>query len=188
MTRKARTRPKPRPLPPGAVLLARGRESHWSVLSRGDRLHGRTYRPAEGDPAAAVILCTPDGTATDELVLRARSIWAGRAVAVFDLVLCGSRRSDKLSAQVFDPAQPLALRLHADLAGQTAADLAAVTALLRADPALDGAQLSLVAAGRGAALAREFAAGPHGLAAVVVDADAKPDDAWLRAVAARLTD
>ena len=184
MTRKARTRRKP--LPPGAVLLARGRESLWSVLSRGDRLHGRTYRPAEGDPVAAVILCTPDGTAADELVLRARSIWAGRAVAVFDLVLCGSRRSDKLSAQVFDPAQPLAARLRADLAAQTAADLAAVATLLRADPALDAAQLSLVAVGRGAALAREFAGGPHGLAAVVVDANATPDDAWLRTVGARL--
>jgi hypothetical protein len=35
-------------------------------------------------------------------------------------------------------------------------------------------------------LAREFGAADHGLAAVVLEPDAAPDDAWLRAVAARL--
>jgi dienelactone hydrolase len=119
-------------------------------------------------------------------VLRARSIWRAHAVAAFDLVLCGSRQSDKLSAQALDPAQPLAARLRADLAAQTAADLAAVAALLRADPALDGARLSLVGSGLGAALARAFAAGEHGLSAVVLEPDAAPDDAWLREVAKRL--
>jgi len=184
--RAARGRSKAQAPPAGSVLVERGRESHWSVLSRGDRLHGRTFRPARGERPAAVILCTPDGTAAHELVLRARSIWAERAVAVFDLVLCGSRRSDKLSAQAFDPAQPLSARLHADLAAQTAADLAAVAALLRADRALDGARIALVGAGRGAALAREFAAGAHGLATAVLEPDAAPDDGWLRAVAKRL--
>ena len=186
MSRQARARSKARPLPAGGVLLADGRETRWSALSRGERLHGWTFRPARGERPAAVLLCTPDGAAAHALALRARAAWQGHAVAVFDLVLCGSRRSDKLSAQVFDPAAPLAARLRADLAAQTAADLATATALLRADPALDAARLSLVGVGLGAVLAREFGAADHGLAAVVLEPDAAPDDAWLRAVAARL--
>ena len=178
MSRQARARSKARPLPAGGVLLADGRETRWSALSRGERLHGWTFRPARGERPAAVLLCTPDGAAAHELALRARAAWQGHAVAVFDLVLCGSRRSDKLSAQVFDPAAPLAARLRADLA--------TATALLRADPALDAARLSLVGVGLGAVLAREFGAADHGLAAVVLEPDAAPDDAWLRAVAARL--
>ena len=186
MKQRERPRAKREPLPSGAVLRELGSESRWSLLSRGERLHGHTFRPGRAERPPVAILCTPDGSAGHELVLRARSLWPERAVAVFDLVLCGSRRSDKLSAQALDPAQPLAARLRADLAAQTAADLAAVAALLRRDPRLDGARVSLVGVGVGAELAREFAAGEHALSAVWLEPEAAGDDAWLRAVEARL--
>ena len=173
-------------LPAGAVVRELGTESHWSVLSHGDRLHGRTLRPVRRDRSPVAILCTPDGSASHELVARARAAWPEHALAVFDLVLCGSRRSDKLSALALDPSQPLARRLRGDLEAQTAADLAAVVALLRADRALDAARISLVGAGVGAELARGFAAGEHGLAAVVLEPAATADDAWLRRAAAKL--
>ena len=101
--------------------------------------------------------------------------------------LCGSRRSDKLSALALDPSQPLAARLRADLETQTAADLAQVVALLRADPDLDPARISLVAVGLGARLARPFASGSHGLAAVeLAPSDAPPSDDWLKTVGQRV--
>ena len=180
-------RPAPaKPLPAGAVRRALGLETHWSLLSRGDRLHGRTLRPAGGERAPVAILCTPDGSAGHALVARARAAWPELALAVFDLVLCGGRRSDKLSADALDPSHPLAGRLRADLAAQTAADLSAVAALLRADPKLDGARVSLVGVGLGAELAREFAAGDHGLAAVELVRGATLDEAALRALAKKL--
>jgi dienelactone hydrolase len=174
------------PLAAGAVQRELGLETHWSLLSRGDRLHGRTLRPAGADRPPVTILCTPDGSAAHALVARARAAWPGLALAVFDLVLCGSRRSDKLSADALDPSHPLAARLRADLAAQTASDLAAVAALLRADPKLDGGRVSLVGVGLGAELAREFAAGDHGLAAVELERRETLDDAALRALAKKL--
>jgi dienelactone hydrolase len=161
-----------------------GSETHWTVLSRGDRVHGRTWKPARRGRHPVVILCTPDGVGRGELVERARAAWSARAaLATFDLALCGSRRSDKLSALALDPSHPLAARLRADLELQTAADLTQVVALLRADPDLDPARMSLVAAGLGARLARAFAAGAHGLAAVELSpSDTPVSDDWLRMV------
>jgi dienelactone hydrolase len=162
-------------------------DTHWTLLSRGDRVHGRTWKPAKRGPHPVVILCGPEGTGSGEWVERARAAWSARAaLATFDLALCGSRRSDKLSALALDPSHALAARLAADLEAQTAADLAQVVTHLRADPDLDPARVSLVAAGLGARLARGFAAGAHGLAAVELAPEGAPDDAWLREVAARL--
>lgn len=167
-----------------AVARDVGGETQWTTLSRGDRLHGRTWKPARRGRHPVVILCTGDGVGSGELVERARAAWSAHAaLATFDLALCGSRRSDKLSALALDPSHPLAARLRADLEAQTAADLEQVVALLRADPDLDPARVSLVAVGLGARLARAFAAGPHGLAAVeLAPPDAAISDAWLRAV------
>jgi hypothetical protein len=162
-------------------------ESHWTLLSRGDRVHGRTWKPAKRGPYPAVILCGPDGTGAGEWVEAARASWSARAaLATFDLALCGSRRSDKLSALALDPSHPLAPRLAADLEAQTAADLAQVVSHLRADPDIDAARVSLVAAGLGARLARGFAAGAHGLAAVELAGDANGGADWLRAIAPRV--
>jgi len=162
-------------------------ESHWTLLSRGDRVHGRTWKPAKRGPHSVVILCGPDGVGSGEWVEVVRAAWSARAaLATFDLPLCGSRRSDKLSTLALDPSHPLATRLAADLDAQTAADLAQVVSHLQADPDLDPARLSLVAAGLGARLARGFAAGAHGLAAVELAPDAKADAEWLRGVAARV--
>jgi hypothetical protein len=174
-------------LPASAALHEElGGEAHWSVLSRGDRVRGRTWKPAGRGRAPVAILCSPDGPWQAELLLRARSAWPALALATFDLVLCGARRSDKLSAQALDPRQPLALRLRDELEAQTAADLAAVCALLRADRSLDPARVSLVAVGLAAELARAFAEGEHGLHALALEKSAAPSDAWLRELAPRL--
>jgi dienelactone hydrolase len=172
-----------------AVARDAGGETHWTLLSRGDRVHGRTWKPARHGRHPVVILCTSDGVGSGELVERARAAWSPRAaLATFDLALCGSRRSDKLSSLALDPSHPLAARLRADLEAQTASDLAQVVALLRADPELDPARVSLVGVGLGARLARAFAAGAHGLAAVeLAPSDAPVGDDWLRAVAERVS-
>ncbi|HKC51159.1 MAG TPA: hypothetical protein VKF60_10230 [Myxococcota bacterium] len=171
-----------------AVARDAGGETHWTLLSRGDRVHGRTWKPARRGRHPVVILCTGDGVGSGELVERARAAWSARAaLATFDLALCGSRRSDKLSALALDPSQPLASRLRADLETQTSADLEQVVALLRADPDLDPARVSLVAVGLGARLARAFAAGAHGLAAVeLAPSDAPPSDDWMSAIGLRV--
>jgi hypothetical protein len=150
-------------------------------------VHGRTWKPARRGRHAVAILCTADGVGSGELVERARAAWSGRAaLATFDLALCGSRKSDKLSALALDPSHPLAARLRADLEAQTSADLAAVIAHLRADPDLDPARVSLVALGLGARLARGFASGAHGLALIEMSGDSAPSDSWLRAVGERI--
>jgi pimeloyl-ACP methyl ester carboxylesterase len=135
-----------------------------------------------------VILCTADGVGSGALVERARAAWSPRAaLATFDLALCGSRRSDKLSSLALDPSHPLAARLRADLEAQTAEDLARVIALLRADPELDPGRVSLVAVGLGARLAQGFAARAHGLTAVeLAPGESLPSDAWLRGVGERV--
>lgn len=162
-------------------------ESHWTLLSRGDRVHGRTWKPAKRGPHPVAILCGPDGVGSGEWVERVRAALSGRAALVtFDLALCGSRRSDKLSALALDASHPLAARLGPDLEAQTAADLAAVVTHLRGDPELDPARVSLVAAGLGARLVRGYAAGAHGLFAVELAPDASAGGDWLRAVAARV--
>ena len=165
-----------------------GGEAKWTLLSRGDRVHGRTWKPARRGPHPVVILCTPDGRSLGELVERARAAWSARAaLATFDLPLCGARHSDKLSASALDPGHPHAARLRADLEAQTAADLERVIALLRSDPDLDPARVSLIGVGLGARLARGFASGAHGLAAVVLDPERSVvSDEWLRSVGERV--
>jgi dienelactone hydrolase len=164
-------------------------ETQWTLLSRGDRVHGRTWKPARRGPHPVVILCTADGRGSGELVERARAAWSARAaLATFDLPLCGTRHSDKLSASALDASHPLAERLQADLEAQTEADLERVVALLRRDPDLDPERVSLVGVGLGARFARGFAAGAHGLAAVVLAPDETLlSDAWLRSVGERVT-
>jgi len=163
-------------------------ETRWTLFSRGDRVHGRTWKPARRGRLPVVVLCTADGRSAGDWVERARAAWSPRAaVASFDLVLCGTRHSDKLSAEALDPSHPIAARLRADLEAQTAADLVEVVARLRADPELDPARVSLVGVGLGARLARGFAAGAHGLAAVELHPEVTAaEDGWLRALAERV--
>ena len=165
-------------------------ETRWTLLSRGDRVRGRTWKPARPrGRLPVVVLCTADGKAAGEWVERARAAWSPRAaVASFDLALCGSRHSDKLSAEALDPSHPIAGRLRADLEAQTAADLAHVVAQLRADPDLDPAREACAEAHGHERHARGFAAGAHGLAAVELhpEVTAAADD-WLRAVGERVT-
>ena len=163
-------------------------ETRWTLLSRGDRVHGRTWKPPRRERLPVVVLCTADGRAGGDWVERARAAWSPRAaVASFDLVLCGARHSDKLSSEALDPSHPMAARLRPDLEAQTAADLEQVVARLRADPDLDPARVSLVAVGVGARLARGFAAGAHGLAAVELHPQVTvAADEWLRAVGERV--
>ena len=163
-------------------------ETRWTLLSRGDRVHGHTWKPQRRGRHAVVILCTADGQAGGEWIERARTAWSQRAaLASFDLPLCGSRRSDKLSELALDPNHPLAARLRADLEAQTAADLERVTAHLRVDPDLDPARVALVAVGLGARLARAFGSADHGLAAVELHPGVtSPSEDWLRTVGERV--
>ncbi|MFI5314234.1 MAG: hypothetical protein ACHQ6T_00905 [Myxococcota bacterium] len=163
-------------------------ETRWSVLSRGDRVRGRLWKPPRRGPHAVAILCSADGCSGGPLVERARAAWTSRAaLATFDLPLCGARRSDKLSASALDPSHPHSARLRADLEAQTAADLEQVVALLRRDPDLDPARMSLIGVGLGARLASGFAAAAHGLASVLLAPEqSEPSDDWLRSLAARI--
>jgi len=159
-------------------------ESHWTVLSRGDRVHGHTWKPALRGPHPVVILCSPD----PEWLGRARAAWSPRtALASFDLPLHGARKSDKLSAAALDPSHSLGARLRADLEAQLASDLSAVIAQLRSDPELDPARISLVAVGIGADWARAFAAQAQGLSQVeLAPGVTLPDERWLRSMGEKL--
>jgi dienelactone hydrolase len=163
-------------------------DSRWTLLSRGDRVPGHTWKPARGGPHPVVILCTPDGVGGGEAIERARAALSGKAaLASFDLTLCGARKSDKLSAQALDPTHPLSARLRPDLEAQTAADLEQVVKHLRADPDLDGKRISLVAAGIGAGFARGYASGKHGLAAVELHPEVTQiSEPWMKSLVEKL--
>ena len=158
----------------------------WSLLARGDRVRGRIALPTGAGPHAVVVLAAPDGCAQGPFVESAlAALLPRRAVVVFDLPLCGSRKSDKLSALALDPRQPLAQRLRADLDAQLDADLAAVLALVSAEPALDAARVTFAGAGLGAELAGPAAKRTRGFARVVLADGAAPGAAWLRDLAER---
>jgi hypothetical protein len=96
----------------GLALRRDGASLDWSLLARGDRVRGRIAKPPGTGPHAVIVLAGPDGCADGPFVESALAALAPRrAVVVFDLPLCGSRRSDKLSALVLDPRKPLAKRL-----------------------------------------------------------------------------
>jgi dienelactone hydrolase len=163
-------------------------ESRWTVHSRGDRVHGHTWKPGRGGPHPVVILLTPDGVGSGAAIERARAAWSARAaLASFDLPLCGARKSDKLSAEALDPSHPLAARLRGDLEAQTSADLEQVVKQLQGDPELDARRISLVAAGLGARFARGVTKATHGLASVELHPEVTAlDDPWLRSIGDRL--
>lgn len=165
-----------------------GRERSWSTLSRGDRVHGRTLVPAQPGRHPVILLAPPDGCANSEFCAAAAALWCARAaVVVFDLPLCGSRRSDKLTALALDPTLPIAHRLRPDLEAQVAADLEAVLALIAADRELDRARVTFVGVGLGAELARAFVANPSSVARVELAKDDAPGATWLREVGERAT-
>ncbi len=170
----------------GLALRREGAKLEWSLLARGDRVRGRLAKPPGAGPHAVVVLAGPDGCAQGPFVESALALLAARrAVVVFDLPLCGSRKSDKLSALALDARQPLAQRLRADLEAQIEADLAAVLALVAAQPDLDAARVTFAGVGLGAELAGEAAKRAGGFARVALAPGAVPDAAWLRELAER---
>lgn len=170
----------------GLAVRRDGAERSWSLLARGDRVRGRIVAPAGAGPHPVVVLASPDGCAQGPFVESALAALAGRrALVVFDLPLCGSRKSDKLSAFALDPDQPLARRLRADLDAQVEADLAAVLALVAAQPDLDAKRVTFAGVGRGGALAGAAAKRLTGFARVALADGAEPGAGWLRELAER---
>jgi hypothetical protein len=168
----------------GLAQRREGASLEWSLLARGDRVRGRIALPSGAGPHAVVVLAGPDGCASGAFVESALAALLPRcAVVSFDLPLCGSRRSDKLSALALDPRRPLARRLRADLEAQVAADLAAVLALIAAQPELDAARVTFAAAGLGAKLAGATAKRTPGFARVALAQAGKSPAAWLKALA-----
>jgi dienelactone hydrolase len=170
-----------------AALHRASGETRFSLLSGGDRVRGRIVRPAGRGPHPVVLVCGPGGSAESLFAEQAAAAWSGRAALVLiDLPLCGSRKSDKLSALALDRAQPLAQRLRAELLAQTAGDLSLVLGLVAEQPDLDAARVSLVGVGLGAELARDFAESADGLAHVELAPEVEPDAKWLARVGARV--
>jgi dienelactone hydrolase len=173
---------------PGLAAQRLGRETGWSLLSRGDRVRGRTIKPASAGRHPVILLAGPDGCASSEFCASAAAAWCTRAaLVVFDLPLCGSRRSDKLTALALDAMLPIARRLRPDVEAQVEADITAVLALIAADPELDPARVTFVGVGLGGELARAFAEKPAGVAQVVLSKDDAPAKSWLREVGERAT-
>ncbi len=148
-------------------------ETPFILLSRGDRVRGRLWKPARRGPHPVVILGSPDGAAAGPFVESARAIWSARAALVaFDLPLCGARSSGKISPQALE-------RLRADLETQTRADVDALLAHLARDGELDLARVSLFGVGRSAELLRAVGTDPR-LAQVRLEPAARePDPGWL---------
>ena len=168
----------------GLAARSRGSETAWSLLSRGDRVRGRIVKPPGPGPHPVIVVAGPDGCASSPFVEAATAAWSARAAVVsFDLPLCGSRNSDKLTALALDVRLPLARRLRAELEAQVASDLAQVSALIAADPELDPARVTFSGVGLGAELARAALASPHGWKRVAIAPTADPGAAWLREVA-----
>ena len=178
--------PKPESRVMGLATRRLGNETRWSLLSRGDRVHGRTLTPAGAGRHPVILLVGPDGVATSAFVDSAAAAWCARAaLVVFDLPLCGSRKSDKLTALALDARLPLAERLRSELEAQVGSDLAEVQRLIAADPALDATRVTFVGVGLGAELARTFLAETRAFAHVALAPDGTPTAGWLREIGER---
>jgi len=174
---------KPSPPVLGLATERRGAETWWSLLSRGDRVRGRIAKPSKAGRHPVIILAGPDGCASSPFAEAATAAWSARAAVVaFDLPLCGSRKSDKLTALALDPNLPLAKRLRAELEAQVAADLTQVLALIATDPDLDPARVTFAGVALGAELARTAASNPHPFHQVALAPSADPGASWLREV------
>lgn len=167
----------------GLAPRSLGSDTAWSLLSRGDRVRGRIVKPAGSGPHPVIVVAGPDGCASSPFIEAAIAAWsAGAAVIAFDLPLCGSRNSDKLTALALDLRLPLAKRLRAELEAQVAADLAQVRALIATDPHLDPARVTFAGVALGADLAKAALSSPHKFKHVAIAPSANPDATWLREV------
>ncbi len=171
----------------GLAMRHDGPETHWSLTSSGDRVRGRTLKPAHAGPHPVFLLASPDGCADSAFVESAAAAWCARAaLVVFDLPLCGSRKSDKLTSLALDDRLPLAQRLRPELEAQVAWDFRQVLALIASDPELDSARVTFVGVGLGGRLARAFLAEPNALARSEISPDDTQPASWFRAIAERV--
>jgi len=178
--------PKPLAGVLGLATRRRGAETCWSLLSRGDRVRGRTVKPVHSGRHPVILLAGPDGCASSVFIESAAAAWCARAaLVVFDLPLCGSRKSDKLTSLALDERLPLAQWLRPELEAQVASDIAAVLELVAADPELDAARVTFVGVGLGATLARAFLAAPSALAQIVLAQDESQPTSWFREIGER---
>jgi len=172
----------------GLASRCEGSETRWSLLSRGDRVHGCSVKPQGPGRHPVILLAGPDGCASSPFVLAAAAAWCARAALVsFDLPLCGSRKSDKLSALALDLRLPLAARLRPELEAQVASDVSLVLALIAADRELDAARVTFAGVGLGAELARAFLATTRVFRQIELAPVAAPGADWLREVGERAT-
>lgn len=145
--------------PLGAVLQRLESGYHFTLLSRGDRVHGRVNAPLGPGPWPLILIAAPDGEADGAGARAAREAWCEWAVtAALDLPLCGARRSDKLSLEAFGARGELVERLAPDLELQIHSDLERCLRFLGGVLPVDTSRTALACAGEAGALALGFCA------------------------------
>ncbi len=167
--------------PLGAAIHEGDGCARFTLLSRGDRVHGRLLRPRDPAPCPLIVIATSDGLADGpaaQAVLAAWSEWA--AVAALDLPLCGARTSDKLSIASLDAGDALADRLRADLQVQVKADLSRCFAFLAGELGAKPERSGLACAGIGADLATGFCGADPEIAAVALSPRSTEDTRELK--------
>jgi hypothetical protein len=158
--------------PLGASFIQDGGQREISLLSRGDRVR-LLLSPSASSPAPLVLLAGPDGSAQSDWGDGVRaSLDPAWVVASIDLPLCGARHSDKLSATAFDPGDPLAQRIRADLEEQVAVDLERALRVLGSRDDIDVTRVAFFASGRGAELSLGFCARRPALRGIALATDA----------------
>ncbi len=171
--------------PFGAAFQEREGVTHFTLLSRGDRVRGVLISPDDVETNALVLVITPDGTAGHPLVAELASQWEDWAdVASIDLPLCGGRRSEKLSEIGFEPEHPVAQQIRGDLDLQIQADIERTAELLADHTGIDERGLACLAVGLGASLLERPIARSNPFRAIETSAQA--DAEWVSAAARRI--
>jgi ethanolamine utilization microcompartment shell protein EutL len=141
----------------------------FCLSARGDRVRGRWV---VGPPGPAAVLAAPDGCASHRWIDDRFEAWSSAATLVaFDLPLCGTRTSEKLSEHGLEAGHPLAVAIRPDLEIQLAADLGVIRALVGA-----AGSIAFVGCGPHEAWFRAACALAGGFDPVLVAA--APDAAW----------
>jgi hypothetical protein len=173
--------------PLGAALHEREGVSHFTLLSRGDRVRGVLHASADAEIHTLVLVLAPDGTASHPLVAELAARWRDwTGVASIDLPLCGGRISEKLSAVAFDAEHPVAKRIRGDLETQVRTDLERTTDLLADHTGIHESRMACLALGLSARLIERPLAEENPFWAIECDTEGSAD--WLSAAAQRIRD
>jgi hypothetical protein len=173
--------------PFGAAFHEREGVTHFTLLSRGDRIRGVLSSAGDAETHTLVLVLSPDGTAGHPLLAQLASEWQDwTAVASIDLSLCGGRTSEKLSAVAFEAEHPVAKQIQGDLELQIQADLERTTELLADHTGIHESRMACLAVGLGARLMEGPIARKNPFWAIESNPDADAD--WLSAAAQRIRD